>query len=161
MRALQATGRPAPPEGLAVEVSAEPGAQWLATYKYRGSDLPAQARALLLSAPEQAFFSIRTAPSGQATLSIPSTRGDPHDTVAVARGSLAGGWGCVTAVDVAPDYRRMGLARVLLGAVAGWAADRGATSMFLQVAAANEPAHRLYRSAGFTVHHRYDYLTPS
>lgn len=37
----------------------------------------------------------------------------------------------------------------------------GARRAFLQTAAANAAAHRLYLSSGFTVHHRYDYLTPT
>jgi len=42
--------------GLRLEVSAEPGPGWLATYKYRGNEFPLMGRNLLLSAPEQAFF---------------------------------------------------------------------------------------------------------
>jgi N-acetylglutamate synthase len=63
-------------------------------------------------------------------------------------------------VDVARAFRRQGLARLLLADVARWAAERGAASMLLQTAVANAAAQRLYLSAGFTVHHRYDYLTP-
>ena len=139
-------------DGLAVHLADVPDEAWLATYKYRGNDLPAFARELLLSAPEQVFVSVRTTHSAD---------GEPPATVAVARGSLAGGWGCVTAVDVASSHRRRGLATVLLRQIARWAADRGAGSMMLQTAAANGPAQRLYLAAGFTVHHRYDYLTPT
>jgi GNAT superfamily N-acetyltransferase len=142
-------------DGLTVDMTDLPDDGWLATYKYRGNDLPAFARELLLSAPEQVFVSVRTSGDGDGT------DGGPPATVAVARGSLAGGWGCVTAVDVAPSHRRRGLATVLLRQIARWAADRGAGSMMLQTAAANGPAQRLYLEAGFTVHHRYDYLTPN
>ena len=36
----------------------------------------------------------------------------------------------------------------------------GARSAYLQVGDGNDAALRLYRSAGFSVHHRYDYLSP-
>ena len=161
--ALRTDGRPAGPvgPGLSLVASAEPGPGWLATYRYRGQEFPAQARWLLLSAPEQAFFSIVAEPAEAAeTAEASGDGGRGGHTVAVARGSVAGGWGCITAVDVAPSYRRQGLARVLLRAIADWAANRGAASMLLQTAASNGPAQRLYLSAGFVVHHRYDYLVP-
>jgi GNAT superfamily N-acetyltransferase len=147
------TGRRAPlPDDVTVDHTDRPDDAWLATYRYRGRELPAHAMDLLLSAPQQAFFSIRTA-SQHA--------GDLPRTVAVARGSLAGGWGCVTAVDIDPAHRRRGLATVLLREIADWAAAGGARSMMLQTAASNAPAQRLYVAAGFTIHHRYDYLTPT
>ncbi len=102
-------------------------------------------RELFVSAPEQVFLSLR----------------DAGRTVAVARGSLSEGWAGVTAVEVAEDYRRRGLPRLLLAEISRWAAERGATSAFLQAAAANGPAHTLYLSAGLTVHQRYDCLTSS
>jgi ribosomal protein S18 acetylase RimI-like enzyme len=47
----------------------------------------------------------------------------------------------------------------VLAALAGWGAERAARSTYLQVAEGNEAALGLYLSAGFTVHHRYDYLS--
>lgn len=133
------------PDGLVLDLADTPDEGWLATYRYRGQDLPPHALDLLLSCERQVFVSIRDL-AGR--------------TAAVARGSVAGGWAGVTAVDVAPEYRRQGLARVLLAAIARWAWDLGAGSTFLQTAAANGPAHALYLTSGFVVHHRYDYLTP-
>ncbi len=134
-----------PPPGVLLHHATAPGPDWLAVYRYRGQDLPRVGHELFVSAPEQVFLSLRVA----------------DRTVAVARGSLSGGWAGVTAVEVAEDHRRQGLARLLLAEIARWAADRGAASAFLQTAAANGPAHALYLSAGFGVHHRYDYLTCS
>ena len=85
---------------------------------------------------------------------------DGDRVVAVARGSLGGGWAGITAVEVDPGHRRRGLARLLLARLAGWGARRGARSMFVQVGEINEAALRLYESAGFARHHRYDYVTP-
>jgi N-acetylglutamate synthase len=129
-----------PPE-LALDVADTPDEQWLATYRYRGRDLSPHARPLLVSAPSQAFFSVR----------------DGGTTVAVARGSLGGGWAGLTAVDVAPTHRRRGVAGALLAAVAQWAGRGGATSTYLQVGDQNDAAIQLYLGAGFAVHHRYDY----
>jgi GNAT superfamily N-acetyltransferase len=130
------------PDGLALDLADVPDEQWRALYRYRGQQLPPSALELLLSAPERTFVSIRA-----------GTR-----TVAVGRGSLAHAWLGVTAVEVAPDARRQGLARAVLAALARWADARGARSTYLQVADGNEAARQLYLSAGFAVHHRYDYL---
>jgi GNAT superfamily N-acetyltransferase len=139
---LQDAGPARLPGGLTLDLAAEPDPGWLGRYRYRGQHLPPKARELLLSAPEQVFCSIR----------------DGARTVAVARGSLGGGWAGVTAVEVDPDHRRRGLARALLAAIARWGVTGGATSTYLQVGDANAGAIALYLGTGFTVHHRYDYL---
>jgi ribosomal protein S18 acetylase RimI-like enzyme len=143
--AAVATARADAPEGLRVRLHPEPDAGWLALYRYRGEPLPPIATTLLLSAPEQVFVSVV----------------DGDRTVAVGRGSLGGGWAGITAVEVSAGYRRRGLARLVLARTASWAAQRGARSMFVQVGETNDAAVRLYESAGFTHHHRYDYLTPN
>jgi GNAT superfamily N-acetyltransferase len=48
-----------------------------------------------------------------------------------------------------PDARRTGVARALVHAVIGWAADVAAKTVSLWVTRSNEPAHRLYESMGF------------
>jgi GNAT superfamily N-acetyltransferase len=130
------------PSGLGLTLDPTPDAGWLGRYRYRGQALPPHAGLLLRSAPEQVFASVRHGPS----------------TVAVARGSLGHGWGCVTAVDVAPEYRRRGLSGALLAALAAWALGRGARSTMVQVARGNAAALAAYRRAGFEVHHGYEYL---
>ena len=50
---------------------------------------------------------------------------------------------------VAPALRGRGLGRALLERAAGTAAGRGAVALFLEVAAGNEVARRLYAAAGF------------
>ncbi len=141
---LRAPG-PALPAGLTLELADRPDDAWLAGYHYRGgSSVPPAGRQLLLSAPAQVFASIRQGP----------------DVVAIARGSLADRWTGLTAMEVAPIHRRQGLARHVIAAIAGWGWDQGARSIYLQVASSNAPAIGLYRSAGFEVHHSYDYLTP-
>jgi ribosomal protein S18 acetylase RimI-like enzyme len=49
----------------------------------------------------------------------------------------------------APEARGRGLAPLLVGAVAGWADERGCERIVLFVQEANEPARRLYEKLGF------------
>ena len=140
-RAVQQPGSSGVPAGLRLTVDDEPDDAWLAVYRYRGQDLPPVARRLLLSAPAQAFVSLR----------------DGSGTVAVARAASSRGWTGVTAMEVAPSHRRRGLARVALGAVAEWGLERGDRSAYLQVAEHNVAARALYGSVGFREHHGYHY----
>ncbi len=135
-----ATG--APPPRAAIISSDTPDSLW--QNLYRSEELPSPVLALLMSAEDQVFVSVRLG----------------AQTVAIGRGSHAAGWVGVTAVEVAPQYRRRGLGRSVLAEIARWGRLRRARSMFVQTAAGNREANRLYLSAGFTVHHRYDYLTP-
>ena len=88
---------PAPSPDTGVRMDPEPDPAWLALYRYRGQDLPPIARTLLLSAPWQAFASIRRA--GRA--------------VAVGRVSVADQWGVITAALAAAAADR-GARQVLL-----------------------------------------------
>jgi N-acetylglutamate synthase len=124
-----------------VHVAAEPDEAWLEMYHYRGRQLPPIARQLLLSAPFQAFASIRRSGS----------------IVAIGRVAVADGWGGLTAVEVHPDHRRTGLATAITAALAGVAAEHGAASIYLQVENHNEAARALYARCGFTDHHGYHY----
>ncbi|MGA8210214.1 MAG: GNAT family N-acetyltransferase, partial [Nocardioidaceae bacterium] len=77
-----------------------------------------------------------------------------------ARGRVAGtgDWAGITDVWVSPRRRRQGLALVVLSALLDWAAERGATSAYLQVRGDNEAGLALYGSVGFRTHHTYRYL---
>jgi ribosomal protein S18 acetylase RimI-like enzyme len=139
----------APPELIAgaadgraaMTLAAEPDEDWLSRYHYRGTVLPPIARRLLLSAPWQAFGSVRA--DGQ--------------TIAIGRVAAAGGWAGLTAIEVDLGHRRRGLGRAVTGALAAAAADRGLTGLYLQVEAENTVAQALYHRLGFTDHHRYHY----
>lgn len=64
-------------------------------------------------------------------------------------------------IVVAPDQRRLGLARVMLVSGLRWAISRGASRMLLEVEHTNEPAIILYRGYGFReVTRRPDYYGP-
>jgi len=133
------------PAGLELRLQNSPDAAWIAQYHYRGLAVPEHGVRLLTSAPEQVFGSIR----------------DGDRVVGVVRGSLAERWAGLTAMEVDADYRRQGLGRALIAAIAEWGWQRGARSIQLQVGTSNPDAEQLYRAAGFEPHHRYEYLTPT
>jgi ribosomal protein S18 acetylase RimI-like enzyme len=124
-----------------VDLHPEPTQEWLDHCHHRGRRLPPIARQLLVSAPFQAFASIRR----------------DGGIVAIGRVAVADGWGGLTAVEVHPGHRRTGLATAITAALAATAAAQGAGSLYLQVAEGNQPARTLYAGAGFTGHHGYHY----
>ncbi len=75
--------------------------------------------------------------------------------------ALDGDWLGVHSMVTDPSYRRQGLARRVLAALAEWGAEQGATTLWLHVETDNAPAIALYESLGLRVHHtcRY-YLAP-
>jgi ribosomal protein S18 acetylase RimI-like enzyme len=62
-------------------------------------------------------------------------------------------------VRVNPDFRRQGIARALVECAINSANEREYPFMFLQVDCHNQPAIALYKSLGFTEHHRNIYLS--
>jgi N-acetylglutamate synthase len=135
---------PPRPADAPVQLAEAPDDAWLAGYRYRGGELPPIAREVLTNAEDAVFAAVRLAP-------------EPAPVAAVARGVLTEGWLGVTAVTVAEEQRRRGLATAVMAALQCWAAERGAHSVYLQVAGDNGPARALYRRAGFIEHHRYHY----
>lgn len=132
------------PRGLVLQLRDNPDVAWMEQYHYRGQAVPEHGVRLLTSAPEQVFVSIL----------------DAGRVVGVARGSMAERWAGLTAMEVDPQYRRQGLARALIAAIAEWGWQRGARSMHLQVGETNQAGQLLYRAAGLETHHQYAYLTP-
>ena len=130
------------PPGATLRMDAEPDDAWLAMYHYRGRELPASARAVLMSAPWQGFASIRP------------EAGPP---LAIARLSVGGGWAGITAVEVPAACRRRGLGTLITRAVCQQAAQRGARQVFLQVETDNAAAQAMYERCGFGYSHRYHY----
>lgn len=64
----------------------------------------------------------------------------------------------VFSLAVAEPHRRKGIGTKLMMAAVGWAADREANEVFVQVAGTNNPAIELYQSLGFEEAYRYRYL---
>ncbi|QUH01586.1 GNAT family N-acetyltransferase [Saccharopolyspora erythraea] len=77
--------------------------------------------------------------------------------VGVGLFALAGQWCGVYCMATAERWRRRGVAGTLLRAGARWAAEAGATRMFLQVEADNPGAVLLYERVGFARSHGYHY----
>lgn len=83
---------------------------------------------------------------------------------AVARGAVTVApdgtrWVGLSAVEVALSQRRRGFGARICAAMAAWGLEHDAQSAYVQVAADNDPALRLYAHLGFTPHHRYRYAT--
>ncbi|GAA0215057.1 GNAT family N-acetyltransferase [Saccharothrix mutabilis subsp. mutabilis] len=81
--------------------------------------------------------------------------------VAAVRGAVVGDLLHIARLAVVESARRTGAARALMGALAAWGLERGATRCALQVAEHNEPALRLYASLGCVEHHQYRYWVPA
>ena len=56
----------------------------------------------------------------------------------------------ILTIATAPEHRRKGLARTLIGALASRLGERGVARFTLDVAEDNTPARALYRELGFT-----------
>lgn len=123
-----------------VELAARPDAGWLGRYRDGAGSSPA-ARALLVRHESVGFAVIR---SGE-------------EAIAIGRGAVDDGWLGVTAVEVAAEHRRSGLARAVMSALCEWGRVHGATRSYLQVSADNQPAVALYTALGYWTHHCYRY----
>jgi ribosomal protein S18 acetylase RimI-like enzyme len=64
--------------------------------------------------------------------------------------------GHITQVCVHPEYRRRGLARLLLSLTAYWFMRQGATEISLTVTESNNEAVELYRAEGYACSHTFD-----
>jgi ribosomal protein S18 acetylase RimI-like enzyme len=81
--------------------------------------------------------------------------------VGVGRAVVEAGWTGVFGMATRPEARGRGAARAVLAALAAWASDQGARSLYLQVERDNAAARRLYQAAGFTEVSGYHYRRAS
>ncbi len=130
----------APADGVELLTADHPDEAWLAVYR-GGDEVDARAAALLARHDRVTFVSLR----------------QEGRTVAIGRGVVDDGWLGVAAVEVVPDARRQGLARLVTAALARWGDRQGAARSYLQVEAANDAAIALYSGLGYRVHHDYRY----
>jgi GNAT superfamily N-acetyltransferase len=126
-----------------VTVGDEPPPGWWELSLRPGEDSPA-ARQVLTSG--KVGYGVATAEGGLA---------------GVVRGALVDGWLHVGRLEVAPAFRRRGLASALMGAVQAWGVEHGADRAVLQVAEGNSGALALYAGLGYAPHHRYRYWVPA
>ncbi|MFB9686230.1 GNAT family N-acetyltransferase [Amycolatopsis plumensis] len=132
-----------PERSFHVKVTDEPPPGWWELVMRPGED-SAAARQVLTSG--KVGYGVATAEGGVA---------------GVVRGALVDGWLHVGRLEVAPAFRRRGLASALMGAVQAWGVEHGADHAVLQVAEGNSGALALYAGLGYAPHHRYRYWVPA
>lgn len=80
-----------------------------------------------------------------------------HYLVIIANNEIVGYGGCwivideahITNVAISPNFRGVGLGKILLDAMIAMAKGKGALSLTLEVRVSNTPAKKLYESCGF------------
>jgi ribosomal protein S18 acetylase RimI-like enzyme len=125
-----------------VTILPTPTSSWIARYGRADETDAGTLKTLLMSGDEVGFAQL----------------GDP--VTAIGRASTSGDWVGLFAVTVDPSQRRRGLGSAIVLELLDWAAEHGAMSAYLQVAASNAAGLSLYESFGFETHHRYHYLQP-
>lgn len=125
----------------------QPDDDWLELYHFRGKALPRHALELL-----------RTTIDGRMCFGRLKRDGK---TVAITRGTITDGYLGYSAVEVAPEYRRQGLATELGAAMLAWGKVHGAHTAYLQVIESNAAGIGLYHKLGFVEHHRHKYVRVS
>ncbi|MBI0382532.1 GNAT family N-acetyltransferase [Streptomyces albiflaviniger] len=125
----------------AVTLSRQLDDAWLTRYQRSSGEPSPEARTVLSGGPSVWFATIAADEGGAPA--------------AIGRCVVDGRWAGFTAVEVAPERRRQGLAKAVMTALARKALDEGASAAYLQVETDNGGAHALYEGMGFTVHHSY------
>jgi ribosomal protein S18 acetylase RimI-like enzyme len=129
-----------------VEVSSQPGTEWLAAMARLQGHSDAHRRVY-----RQIVRAIAL-PAAFAGLRI-----DGH-LVALAYGTVGDGLLCYESVITDPGRRRQGLAWRIVASLAAWGRNHGARGVCLQVEAGNAPARALYDRFGLkTELYRYHY----
>ncbi|MGC4933371.1 N-acetylglutamate synthase, CG3035 family [Gordonia sp. DT30] len=129
-----------------------PTTEWVRAYLGPDADVDAGSAVVSASAGTDSTVTFATVESA----------GRP---VAIGRGALTSApdsptrWLGITAVWTDPGRRRERLGDAVLATLLAWGAEAGASRAYLQVAADNGVAGNWYRARGFTLHHRYRYLS--
>ena len=100
---------------------------------------------------------------GPAQVAFATVPGPEGEVVARGRVALAEGtevWAGVSDVWVHPGRRRRRLGSLVMRTLLEWAAERGATTAYLQATGDNHAALAMYERLGFVTHHAYRYLRP-
>lgn len=140
---IDAVGAAADPE---VRLDPRPTPEWLMAMAQLQSRGPEQ------SAVYARIVKAILLPAAFASLWVDGEAG------ALAYGVIHNGLLCFESVVTHPGQRRRGFARRVLGALAAWGRDCGASGACLQVEAPNAPARALYTGFGLTTElYRYHY----
>jgi hypothetical protein len=105
----------------------------------------------------QDSYSQDSAPQDSSAEEVGATQ---RTLIAIGRGVVTGPWLGLAAIEVAPEYRRRGLAQRIMAGLARWGADAGARWAYLQFGEENAPARALYEKLGFRPDHKYRYYAP-
>jgi N-acetylglutamate synthase len=127
-----------------VTVTGAPDAAWLDTMRAmlgHYGDGAVAGRMLESIGPPAGFAAVR--PAGRP--------------LAIGRAVAERGFAGVFGMATVPEARGQGLGRAVLAALAAWAAEHGATRLYLQVDDDNLAALRLYQRAGFEPAYAYHY----
>ena len=133
-----------PLAGVRTEVTAVPSARWFEVSALRGR----------FAAVADVYRGLLGRLGDRAVYVLAEHRGVP---AAVGLGVVDRGWMGLFAMSTLPELRRMGLGTNVLGTLAGAAAQRGATRLYLQVEIDNTAARHLYAAGGFRPAYRYHY----
>jgi GNAT superfamily N-acetyltransferase len=126
--------------GLSTMVESVPSSTWQRGYRARDGQLSQPAVNLLARHDQVGFASVTS----------------DDETVGIARGVVEDGWLGVTAVEVAADQRRRGIASALMQSLVAWAHGQ-ATYCYLQVETNNAAGLGFCHQLGFAEHHHYHY----
>lgn len=146
--AQPAPGAPVSSGSLTLTIAEQPTDEWLSMYHFRGQQLPVHALNLL-----------RGRINGHMCFASLHVDGE---LAAITRGTVTSGggrdWLGFSAVEVAPAYRRRGLASTLGAAMLHWGQSVGADAAYLDVMVSNVAGRALYHRLGFSEHHRHRVL---
>ncbi|KNE78981.1 MULTISPECIES: GNAT family N-acetyltransferase [Streptomyces] len=145
--AAAGAGSAAPP----VRLTRTPGPGWLRRYQRFAGDTP-EVRRVLCGGPSVRFAAVPADKPADGAVDGEDPGGAP---AAIGRCVVDGRWAGFSAVEVAPEQRRRGLASAVMAALAARALEEGASAAYLQVETDNGPARAFYDRLGFTVHHTY------
>ncbi len=127
------------------QVSDHPSHEWLSMYHFRGEPLPENALQLLCQRIEGSMAFASLTVDGQLA--------------AITRATITDGgsrtWLGLSAVEVAPRFRRHHLGTFLTSSILQWGAEHGADEAFLHVVEDNTAGRALYHQLGFSEHHRH------
>lgn len=128
----------------------QPTQEWLSMYHFRGQPLPERALRLLSERIDGQICFASLWVDGQLA--------------AITRGTITQGgaraWLGFSAVEVAEEFRRRGLASALCSAIMDWGHRHGADCTYLDVVESNVAGRALYHRLGFSEHHRHRSLHP-
>jgi GNAT superfamily N-acetyltransferase len=131
-----------PTDTVSLTTAEAPDEDWMSAFRYRGMRLQQDVTPILTLNDHPVFI---------------TARDTDRSTRAIGRGAVTDRWLGITAVEVGESFRRQGLGRRIIAALADYAAAHGARYAYLQVAEDNEPAIALYERLGFRRHHDYVY----